>query len=84
MKNLVIAIGATAMLAVAGTACAQPPTVAAAAPGVVVEGAPVISGEQFIQPRRQVQSSRPASLWSNLMELERRKNAWLKRTFLGR
>lgn len=84
MKNFVIAVGVAAIFAAAGSACAQPPTAAEAVPGVVVDGTPVVSSGRYIQPRRQIQSSRQDGILSNLIELERRKNAWLKRTFLGR
>lgn len=84
MKNLVFAVGTAVILAAAGSACAQQPAAAGAVPSVAVEGTPVMSSGIYVQPRRQLQNSRQGGVLSNLMELERRKNAWLKRTFLGR
>lgn len=49
-------------------------------PVAVVGGAPV----QKHYPQPVVRARRSSGgFFSNLMELERRKNAWLKRTFLG-
>lgn len=52
-------------------------TTSQAATEVVVESAPVTQ-------TRRVYRRRPTNVFQNLMELERRKNAWLRRTFLGR
>ncbi|TVP99766.1 MAG: hypothetical protein EA381_08615 [Planctomycetaceae bacterium] len=47
---------------------------------------PVTQPTQTARPARSVSNSQRNSggVFSNMMELERRKNTWLKRTFLGR
>lgn len=87
MKKSVIAISAAVVLIIASTASAQESPAAAApvaASSVVVDGAAFAPSVRYVQPRRQVRSSRNGGVLSRLIELERRKNAWLMRTFLGR
>jgi len=43
------------------------------------DDAPVVNQRYYSAPRRK----QSGGVFSELMELERRKNAWLKRTFLG-
>lgn len=87
MKKFIVAFGFAAILAAASTASAQESVLVDSAPAAVssvaVEAAPVWSG-RYVQPGRQVRSSQRRGVFSGLIELERRKNAWLKRTFLGR
>ena len=84
--KLAMTFAAVMILATAGLAEAQSPTQSAQLPE------PVIMHETTVAPTtptytrrtRRSYSSSQQSLFGRMMELERRKNAWLRRTFLGR
>lgn len=81
MKKFLVAIAAAGMISFASTADAQTPATEAAP---VAAAAPIIQNAPVTHSTRTVRSSRRGGLLSGLVELERRKNAWLRRTFLGR
>jgi hypothetical protein len=64
---------------VAGDAVTPIAEPAAGYPEPAVHDAPVVNQRYYSAPRRK----QSGGVFSELMELERRKNAWLKRTFLG-
>ena len=80
MRKFLVAVAAAAMISLTSSADAQEPVAAApmAAPAPIIQSGPV-----YRSSTRSVRSSR-RGVFSNLMDLERRKNAWLRRTFLGR
>ena len=81
MRKILVAIAVAAMISVAGSADAQSPA-PEAAPAVIA--APVVQDTPVYTRSRSVRSSKRVGPFSKLMEIERRKNAWLRRTFLGR
>ncbi len=82
MRNILVAVAAAGMICFATSANAQEAAasaaVAAPAPAVT-QSAPVYRNSRTVRRNR-----RSGNFFSDLMELERRKNAWLMRTFLGR
>ena len=83
MRKLIVAVAAAGMISFASSADAQEPVAQQATP--MAAPAPVVQGTPMYRNSRTVRSSsRRGGFFSNLMDLERRKNAWLKRTFLGR
>lgn len=81
MKKMMLVFCAVAAISIASTAVADQPvggqaTITSSVPMVAASGRYV-----RVQPRWR---NRGGSLFGNLMELERRKNAWLVRTFFGR
>jgi len=85
MRKFLVAVAAAGMISFASSADAQEPVpqapVPMAAPAPVVQSAPMY---QNARSTRTVRSNRRGGLLSGLVDLERRKNAWLRRTFLGR
>ncbi len=83
MRKFLVAVAAAGMISFASSADAQeleaPTPVPMAAPAQVVQSAPMST-----RSTRSVRSNRRGGLLSGLVDLERRKNAWLRRTFLGR
>ena len=87
MKRFILAAAAAAMFTASSASVSSADHTAVsvlnaettnqAATEVVVESAPVMQS-------RRVYRRRPTNVFQNLMEMERRKNAWLRRTFLGR
>jgi hypothetical protein len=88
MKRFILAAAAAAMFTASSASVSSADHTAvsvlnaettnqAATEVVVVESAPVMQS-------RRVYRRRPTNVFQNLMEMERRKNAWLRRTFLGR
>ena len=84
--KLAITFAAVITLASAGLAGAQSPTQSAQLPEPVVisETAVAPMTPTYTRRTRRNYSSSQQSLFGRMMELERRKNAWLRRTFLGR
>jgi len=83
MKKFFVAVAAAGMMSFASSADAQTPTPEAAP---VVATAPMVQSTAVVRTTstRNVRSVRRGGLLSSMMELERRKNAWLRRTFLNR
>lgn len=80
MKKMMLVLSVAAATSFASPAGAgQPIGVQAGA----MRSAPAVAAARYVrvQPGRRARSGR---LVSDLMELERRKNAWLRRTFFGR
>jgi hypothetical protein len=84
--KLAVTFAAVMILASAGLAGAQSPTQSAQLPDPVVMSETVISPNTptYTRSTRRNYSSSQQSLFGRMMELERRKNAWFRRTFLGR
>ncbi len=82
MKKFLVAVAVAGMISFASSADAQEPV--AQAPVPMAAPAPVVQSAPMYQSTRTVRSNRRGGLLSGLVELERRKNAWLRRTFLGR
>ena len=83
MKKFLVAFAAAGMISFASPADAQTPVPEAApvvAPVPIVQSAPVVRATST----RNIRTVRRGGFLSNLVELERRKNAWLRRTFLCR
>ena len=100
MKKMILAVCAAATIATAGAVTAAPPMTTPTssvlvappvinhtpvrAPGIHMQPRAHVQPHGYVQPRPVVRGTRGAGFFSNLMELERRKNAWLRRTFFGR
>ncbi len=85
MKKIIVALAAAGMISFAGSANAQ--EAAAQEPvAAAINEVPAAQQASVYRTRstRTVRTARRGGLLSNLIELERRKNAWLRRTFLGR
>lgn len=80
MRKFLVAVAAAGMISFASSADAQEPV----APVPMAAPAPAVQSAPMYRSTRTVRSNRRGGLLSSLIDLERRKNAWLRRTFLGR
>lgn len=89
MKKFLVAVAAAGVIGFASSADAQelasPAPVAMEAPVAMDAPATIVHGNHVYQGTTRVRTSnRRGGFLRDLIELERRKNAWLRRTFLGR
>jgi hypothetical protein len=83
--KLSVTLAAALILASAGQAVAQSPDSRQLPEPVIVSDSVVAPvAPTYSRRTRRNYSSSQDSLFGRMMELERRKNAWLRRTFLGR